>query len=266
MIRAHFAAVLFVLASSVAIGQHGDHAAANSYASTKDLVRRIESKDASIRKSVVDSLGIVDWTLSKPCYEEFNKVEVKQAALVKDRESAILVVESYACQSLYLIPVIKEQEAWVAYKVINLWAKFTYPTIRIDSLVNAGEQEIIASKVMVDEGTGLLQENMTIFKFQNGRLEVVFDQPESLTVGTHTIEKDATIESYDEETSVFKFSKCAGCTDGLQSIEETRNIKVERESGTTGKAFHTKRSVKVHRRFDWDPQLEIFRMTEDDPR
>jgi hypothetical protein len=264
--RAYFATVLIVLASSVAIGQHSDHAAANSYTSTEDLVRRIESKDTSIRKNVVDSLGIVDWTLSKPCYEEFDKVEVRPAALVRDRESAIFVVKSYACQSLFIIPVIKERNGWVAYKVINLWAKFDYPTIRIDSLVNAGEQEIIASKVMVDEGTGLLQMNMTIFKFQGGRLEVVFDQPESLTIATHTTEKGVPIIFNDDETSVFKFSKCSGCTDGLQFIEETRNIKVERESMSTEKHLHTTGSAKVYRRFYWDTKLEIFRMIEEVPQ
>jgi len=264
--RARFAAILFVLASSVAIGQHGDHAVANSYASTEDLVRRLESKDASIRKNVVDSLGIVDWTLSKPCYEEFDKVEAKPASLAKDKESAILVVNSESCQTLFIIPVIKERNAWIAYKAISLWAKFAYPTIRIDSLVNAGEQEIIASNVMADEGSGLLQMNMTIFKFQRGRLEVVFDQPESLTVDIHTLEKGVPIIFNDEETSVFKFSKCSGCADALQFIEETRNIKVERESDTADKTFHTKRSVKVYRSFEWDPQLEIFRMIEEFPR
>jgi hypothetical protein len=266
MMRAHFAAVLIVLASSVAIGQHGDHAAANSYPSTEDLVRRLESKDASVRKNVVDSLGIVDWTLSKPCYEEFDKVEVKQVALVKDRESAILIVKSYACQSLSIIPVINERDKWVAYRVITLWAKFDYPTIRIDSLVNVGEQEIIASKVLVDEGTGLYQENMTIFKFQRGKLEVVFDQPESLSVGTMIHEKDNPTRFNDIETSVFKFSKFPGGSGGMWGemyIEETRNIMVEKESGIVGNEYHTKKSVKVYRRFDWDPQLEIFRMIEE---
>jgi len=272
MVKTSLAPIMFILASVAAAGQNVGTVAARSYASTKELAAQLESKDLDVRKSVVDSLGLLDpmpvngpggvGGIYNPCYEEFDKVEIKPATLVRDKESAILVVESDSCQSIFIIPVIKERDTWNAYKAISIWTKFNHPFIRIDSLVRTGEQEIIVSDVIVDEGTGFFQKNMTIFKFLRGKLEVVFDQPESIQVAVPSEDKGTAISYENHETSTFKFSKCDENMTGLMYIGEIRNILVEKRSAKVNEHFHTKRSLNVHRSFIWNPRLEIFRMIE----
>jgi hypothetical protein len=265
MMKTSLLPIMFVLATVTAIGQNVNPIAARSYASTKDLVAKLESKDISVRKRVGNSLGIAGPINSFPC-NDFNKVETRKASLVKGAESIVLLVWSDQCESIFLIPVVKERSAWVAYNAIGIWAKFSEPTIRFDSLVEPGVQEIITSNVTVDQGTGFWQRNMTILKFMQGGLRVIFDQPEYLHVSTPIYEAGIPVLFGDDETSEFAFSKCDGSVPGLQSIEEKRSIEIEKESAAEDSDFHEKKSVTVFRGYAWAPRLEIFRMIEEAPK
>jgi hypothetical protein len=262
--------IILAFVSVTASAQNDAHPASLSYASTSELAAQLKSSDRQIRKNVVDSLGLVDpvpvsgpggiGTIYEPCYEEFEKVEIKTATLTKDTESAILIVRSDLCQSMFVVPVIKQQSGWVAYKAISLWAKFSEPSIKVESLVNKGEQEIISSNVTVDEGPGILQRNMTIFKFLHGSLRIVFDQPEYAQVAEPTREGKLPVFFKDVERSEFTFSKNDENMTAVMSVYEKRRIEVEKQSVTVGTNFHVKKSLTIFREYVWDPRLEMFRM------
>jgi hypothetical protein len=211
------------------------------YSSPEYLVKILMSDDDDLRERTIAA----DNNLTGICeMEDQLQVSLLSATLVKETLSRILVVKGpnlTSCETMNIVPMIKQGETWITLGHINFMPKmFYYPRYRVASLISPGEQEIVVSNQMVDEGTGILQNNMTIYKVIENEIKVIFDAPEYLHIAEPHFTDDQ-ISKYFIQADNLKAS-------GPKYIDEER---VERING---------RRFTSYRRYVWENELQTFRM------
>jgi hypothetical protein len=214
-----------------------------AFSSPEEIIQQAQSSQLEVRKRLSVSIGL-NRALAQDVElcSDFDSAELKPIALTMSVESKLLIIKSDVCQTVFLVPVLHRGAEWEALPTISLSSHYAEPKVRFESLVESGVQEIIVSGLWVDWGTGIQQQNLTIFKLLDGKMRVIFDQPENL----HNGASPSVYEEYQE--SAFKFVRKSDKGGMPVSIQERR---VE----TKGK-----RSFVVFREFIWDPHLQEFRM------
>ena len=126
--------------------------------------------------------------------------------LLQPGTQAILDIHSQACEYTYLAIFDRtSNENWRYVDTMQIWSKLSDPKITLESLVEEGSKEIVASGCTVDSGTGVSQKDLVIFKLFERGLQVVFKEPELVVqrIGTGSKVSPQVDQSQNSE---FKFA------------------------------------------------------------
>jgi hypothetical protein len=248
------AIALFAMSmNEIGLGQSGSSAVLQShgYSSPEAIIQQLKSEDIETRKKVALAVGLADPLLDALCFDDDNeRISIKQVTFRKGIESRLLSVRG--CEAMFLVPVVKQGVSWITLNPVRLWAKFSEPTYKFESLVAPGEQEIVVSNQTVDEGTGILQRNMTIYKVIGNETHAVFDTPEYLHVAEPDL-KSPTGQYTDDQTSTFTYSWDKPDHGSSVFIREKRDERIGKHRFT------------VYRSYAWNRVLQEFRMLGDTP-
>ena len=261
---------LFLILSSVVVAPlHARKVTVFHPAKSPRAVRPPESLAADLRAPdenlrIKAARELLDGSTASDCFSEPPEiVELIPATLVAGHESRLLVMrDAGVCLSLFLIPLFKEGEHWYTAGAVEAATQLTEPEFRLDSLIRSGEQELILRNHAVDEGTGVLEVNLSIYKVLEGQLRVVFDQPEKQHI-SKPIRRGKKLGFFsDEETSKFVFEPNQSgdsTAAGLVSIHETRRLTVSFEGVETNSHERRREStITVYRNWAWDDSTERF--------
>lgn len=205
---------------------------------------------ASERSSLVKSLRLVlpSWMrggrIELPCLE-YQSVELHSVVLEPPNEQAVLMAKPEDCEAEFLI--VMDQETpnhWVHRSSLPLFAKYSPPQVSFVQLVNKNEHEIMVRNHTVDYGTGILQKNLTIFKFVDQKLRVIFDQPERLVFAIPTTRNGKPDNTDQAQESSFWFVDSSGT--GIRQIVEKQVIRDH------------KLTILRWRIFSWSSELQVF--------
>jgi len=116
-----------------------------------------------------------------PCPERPSDVDRQDVSF--SGEIQLIVVQAYSvrsrCDDRAIILFRRTDSGLTHVQTILLHAYYgEQPVVTFPELIKPGEREILIRGQIVDKGTGIEQRNITIYKFTNGRFEVVFDAPE----------------------------------------------------------------------------------------
>lgn len=221
----------------------GQRSPASRTNSADDWAARLKAKDDGERLQAARELGLVSPLHEKEACADIERVENWNARLDRSTDAELLVVHAFGiCQTDFIVPFVLENGKWKPLPPIAVLAHYDEPRIRLLSLIERGVQEIEVSGQYVDWGTGIQQQNRTIYKLIDGKMRVVFDEPESLHFGSSP-------STYDEyEKSSFSYVKREG-GNGMPLFI------MERRMETKGK-----RSILVFCEYDWKEELGGYRM------
>jgi hypothetical protein len=215
-----------------------------SFSSPDEILTRLNSREEDIRKRIAASIGLIVPNTNVLCYD-FDGVDSAPAEFITGVHSKLVVVRSQSCQSVSLIPISQKGTEWIALKPIVLWSKFSEPSYRLDELISSGEQQIVVSNLTVDEGTGILERDLMIYKISLDGDDLVFDQPEIV----HFTAPHGNSTFQDNERSTFEFRKNGEGVYGTGMIY----INEKREITVGGK------SLTLYRSYTWNRTLGRFR-------
>ncbi len=162
-----------------------------------------------------------------------------------DGDGAVDAIEthSHTCRRGFLIVFVGRNRLWDYSGTILLEEHYgeaaEYKVI--SSLVGA-KPAIVVRHNLVDWGTGIQQKNMQIFLLIGTRVRLVFDEPESISIGIPS-RSSGFVE---KQNSLFRIAPGTK-SDPYTTIEETR------DSVVNGK------SVTQYRNYTWDRRDQKFR-------
>jgi hypothetical protein len=179
---------------------------------------------------------------------EYDSIDLKYLRLANSREHAALKIVSQSCEREFVVVLQKQPgDRWQHVQTIALNAKYSVPEVSFPTLLDATEHQIVVRNHVVDYGTGILQNNVTIFKLIEARLEVIFDEIEKLIfeIPIRHNGKPTNTEQYQE--SEFTFIEADPGQGVAKRILEKQTI---RDHQTT---------ITRWRLFSWVPHLRKFR-------
>ena len=144
---------------------------------------RLMSGNQSERTALAGNLHMLipSWTRGGgagtiPC-TLFSSVESQN--LSSTGSQAVMISYSQSCSYTYLVVFERETKGnWEYVDTTSLSSKFGKPKISFESLIDDSAKDIVVSDYTVDDGTGINQVDMVIFKYFPGGLHVVLEAPE----------------------------------------------------------------------------------------
>lgn len=226
----------------------------SAFPSLEDVKSRLLNGTDADRVALATELrlNIPKWTRvgatkDMPC-DLFDSVETSYATLLQPGMQAVLHIYSPDCEYTYLAVFDRAANGnWRYVDTMQIWSKYSEPKITLESLVEEGTKEIVAAHCAVDNGTGVTQKNLVIFKLFPDGLRVVFEEPEHVVQQIGAVPKGA--RSIDQrQDSEFKFIAAAG--DGLAtSVRQILEKQTLRDHAST---------LDRWRLYVWNPELRKF--------
>ena len=170
----------------------------------------------------------------------------------RGERAAVLQVFGNGCSEKRVLLVFGgEPGNWTLIATLQLSSHYDeQPTVTFPSLIEPGVQEIMVEHQIVDWGTGVLEKFTTIYKWIDGHLRVVFDEPDSVHL---------------EEAS-------SASPDNLYEFDQTNTFRVEVDNESSEKTIEErqtitlgKRKIILSRGWIWEPSLQRFRGYETGP-
>ncbi len=184
-----------------------------------------------------------------PC-RDIDSVDLEHVTLRSSGTQAVLVARSHECEYVFL--VVLERNAggtWSLVQTVPLVSHVAEPQIEFESLVEAGQKEIVVRHNQEDYGTGIIKMDMTIFKLTQMGLEVVFDEPEHSVFATPSDQPEDLPEENTEESieSEFRFVDPDSSTaTSLRWIEQKETIRKHQAE------------IVLNWRYVWNPRTLRF--------
>jgi hypothetical protein len=183
-----------------------------------------------------------------PC-SEFRSVSLAHVTLGSPNSQAVLEAYSWSCQYTYLVVLGSDgKNHWNHIQTIPLSTKDTPPHVSFKSLVSSDAEEMIVQGIETDEGTGISQTNMAIWRFYRDALDVVFDEPTDVTFAI-PIDLKTGENSEQSEKSEFTFVQPDPAEGYPKSLQEILQKQVISDHRTTITRWW------LH---SWDPGLQKF--------
>jgi hypothetical protein len=150
---------------------------------------------------------------------------------------------SLTCRRGFLILFVRQDGQWAHAGTILLEEHYgDSPQYRVTSSLVDGKLAVIVHHNLVDWGTGIQQKNMQVFLLMGTKVRLVFDEPESISIGV-PLKNSAFVE---KQSSSFRITPGTR-SDPYATIEETRHSIVNG------------RSVTQYRNYTWDSRDQTFR-------
>jgi hypothetical protein len=191
-----------------------------------------------------------------PC-PDTDSVDSQNVTLRKPGPQTVLVVHSHECSYVFLVVLERNAEnAWSLVQTVPIVVHAAEPQIEFESLVEAGEKEIIVRHNEEDYGTGIIKMDLTILRLTQSGLAVVFDETEHLVFAIPSNQPDDQPEKNTEEyiDSEFRFvSPDAPDATSLRWIEQKETI------------HKHKTEMVLYWRFVWNPRTKRFQSVANSP-
>ena len=184
---------------------------------------------------------------NSPCVD-FSHVEERPVTLRAGAENVVLLADSSACDSIYVVVFDKAPKSeWRHVQTVRLPARAQRPEISFAELIQPGVSEIVVQHETTRDTGSAEQENFVVLKLLHERIEVVLDAPErnELTLTNRFASETDNLEQ--SQTSTFTLLKAAPNSGALFRYLERQVL--------TG----TKNTMTLYRAWTWDPDLERFR-------
>jgi hypothetical protein len=236
--------VSFAIAQSTQIGS----AHIDTFQSPDFVVHMLKSENMDIRRKMAISIGLKDSIEGNLCEDyDDDSISVDNISLIKGIESRLIIIKAQMCETMFLVPIIKNADTWAVMNPIRLSTHYTEPKYKVMNLIEDGEYEIVVTNQTVDWGTGINQRNMTIYKVIGNEVRVVFDAPESMHLAIPDNRVPITNNYQEDQKALFTFVNDSNGFSKLYIAEK----RVE----SVGNKTYT-----VYRNYRWSPDLRQFRM------
>jgi len=190
--------------------------------------------------------------LNAPCVT-FDDVRQRQVRLRADADNAVIVADSGACDSLYLIVFDKEPKSeWRHVQTLRLLSRAQHPEVSFAELLQPGVSDILVHHETTRDSGSVQQQNFVILKLLHNRLVPVLDTVERCElVLPNRPENDADNVEQSQQSSftVVQADANSGVTSRIVEKAVVKEKKV---------------SLTIYRSWSWDPELERFRATVSD--
>jgi hypothetical protein len=184
---------------------------------------------------------------NSPCVD-FHHVEQRPVTLRAGAENVLLLADSPACDSVYVVIFDKAPKSeWRHVQTVRLPSRAQRPEITFTALVQSGVSEILVHRETSRDSGSVQQENFVVLKMQHDRVEVVLDTTEhsELTLTNRSAAETDNLQQ--TQTSTFSLLKSPPNSAAVFRIFEKQIV-------TDNKTTITRDLV-----WTWDPELERFR-------
>ena len=219
-----------------------------------DVARTLRDGSPAQRNDLALELGIMAPNPSSglvksnsPCVD-FNHVEERPVTLRSGAENVLLLADSSACDSLYLVVFDKAPKSeWRHVQTVRLAARTQRPEITFSELIQPGVSEILVHHDVTLESGAATEQDFVVLKLLHDRVAVVLDTTErsEITLINQSPENQDNLQQ--TQTSTFNPLKAAP-----HSAAQYRLL--EKEIITDNKT-----TITHDRVWKWDPELERFR-------
>jgi hypothetical protein len=182
---------------------------------------------------------------NSPCVD-FSHIEERLVTLRAESENSVLVAESSACDSTYLVVFEKApQSEWRHLQTVRLASRTQRPVISFVELIQPGVSEIMVRHETTLDTGGALQQDFVILKIVHDRVEVVLDAAErsEITLANRVPGETDILET---QTSTFDLLKAPAGSPATYRLLEKQVI------------TDNKITITRYKLWTWDPELERF--------
>jgi hypothetical protein len=216
------------------------------YSSPQELQAQLLSGTDRQRAFLANALSLRNPKSDTVC-TSFDEVTSQPLNHPSSSDAVLLTIRATTCDSWFLLPLRRAGTLWKPLKPISIWAKYSTPVIRLTNLISPRNQEILVSNQTVDEGSGILQRNTTIYKAKGDSYSIIFDQPEYLHLSVPYRKQDADLVYEEEQQSRFQFLKDPQDSSTATLIREKRSIQLGNQQ------------LRDEREYHWDAHEQIYR-------
>lgn len=201
------------------------------------------------RTELANALGLM-LPSNRPHHDQipctlFDQASTERVTLARHTQYDVMKSVSSICGYTYLTIFRKSKSTWRYLQTISLWSKDKTPQVTFESLIVAGEKDIVASNYETDYGSGILQTNITIWRLHDNRLHVILDEPTkvnfAIPAGPTAFEN-----TEQSEDSTFLFQPDVNGTAKTKILQK----QIIRQNGA--------RIIRWWQ-FTWDPSMNRFR-------
>jgi hypothetical protein len=184
---------------------------------------------------------------NSPCVD-FTKMQERTVTLRPDAENVVLVADSNACDSIYLIFFDRAPKSeWRHVQTVRLTARTVRPEVTFAELIQPGVSEIVVRHEVTRDSGSLFQQDFVVLKLLHDRVEVVMTATERSQITLTNRKSEETDILQQTQTSTFDLLKSAPNSSAAYRILEKDVI--------TDNKTTINRAVS----WTWNAELERFR-------
>jgi hypothetical protein len=186
---------------------------------------------------------------SSPCVD-FTKVQERTVTLRANAENVVLVADSSACDSTYLVFFDKAPKSeWRHVQTVRLTARTVHPEVAFTELIHPGVSEIVVRHEVTRDSGSLFQQDFVVLKLLHDRVEVVLTATERSQITLANRKPEETDILQQTQKSTFDLLKSTPNSSAAYRILEKQVI--------TDNKTTVSRAVL----WTWNAELERFRPT-----
>lgn len=186
-------------------------------------------------------------TSNAPCVD-FSHVEEHSGSFRSGAEDVLLLADSSACDSLYLLVFDKAPKSeWRHVQTVRLAARTQRPEVRFVELIQPGVSELLIHRNTTLDSGNAGQEDVLVLKMLHDRMETVLDTTERSDITLANRTPGETDIQQQKQTSTFELLKSTPNSPAQYRL-------LEKEVITDNKT-----TIRRFRVWTWDPDLERFR-------
>jgi hypothetical protein len=184
---------------------------------------------------------------NSPC-TDFNHLEEKPVTLRADADNVVLLAESTACDSLYVVVFDRAPKSeWRHVQTLRLTARTQPPEVSFAELVQPGISEILVHKEITRDSGNVREQDFVVLKMIRDRIETVLDATEQSEITLTNRSPEELDNLQQTQKSTFDLLKSPPNSAATYRL-------LEKEVITDNRTTITRFRV-----WTWDPQLARFR-------
>jgi hypothetical protein len=222
--------------------------------SPERIIRILRQGSLAEKRELAGALQLMEppewlWGDGENFCTSFESVKLNYVVLEKPGPQAVIHVVPTICYGTEFVVVLQREaeNEWKLVRTIPLDTQIWTARISFPALVQPDEREIMIHDYTAERGTGMWQKDLVIWKLLQDRLEVVFDEVESLSfyVATGRMEEE-TGNTEQSQESVFTIEPADLGQSGYKDIIEKQTVKDHKTTIVRWKGFA------------WRPSLQRF--------
>jgi len=184
---------------------------------------------------------------NSPC-TDFNHVEEKPVTLRADADNVVLLAESTACDSLYVVVFDRAPKSeWRHVQTLRLMARTQPPEVSFAELVQPGISEILVHKEITSDSGNVREQDFVVLKMIRDRIETVLDTTEQSEITLTNRSPEELDNLQQTQKSTFDLLKSPPNSAATYRLLEKEVITDNRTT------------ITRFRMWTWDPQQARFR-------